>query len=99
MTRVRFVRTAERQALEIDTWWRTNRAAAPNLFTEELLAGIEQLRTIPACGALFAKKPGVRRLLLPRTRHWLFYRFHEARAEVLIHAVWHTSRGEDPKLR
>jgi plasmid stabilization system protein ParE len=95
--KVRFVRRAERQVDVIDEWWREHRPAAPSLFTTELEAAVALLRTTPHAGAPYAAVDGVFRLLLPKSRYWIYYRL--VGAELQISAVWHAQRGHGPSLR
>ena len=97
MTSVRFARRAERQILEIDTWWRESRPAAPTLFTIELEAAISLLSATPHAGAPYVAIGGVYRLLLPKTRYWIYYRL--VAGDVEVRAVWHAQRGHGPTLR
>jgi plasmid stabilization system protein ParE len=41
---------------------------------------------------------GVRRVLLPRVGHFLFYRVAPRKQAVEILAFWHASRGSRPRL-
>ena len=97
--RVDFAGTARRQLRSVQRWWRANRRAAPELFKQELRRAIEQLRERPsAAPAVEVGRPGVRRLLLPRTRYHLYFRVDEAEERVRVLAVWHTARGHLPPL-
>lgn len=40
--------------------------------------------------------PGVRRILLPATRHYLYYRVDSVEQNIEILAVWSTHRGDRP---
>lgn len=44
---------ADGQAKQIDVWWRANRLAAPNLFTNELEAALTALGEIPTLGVKY----------------------------------------------
>ena len=93
-----FERRAAREVEEIDEWWRINRTAAPNLFTLELEQSLRIVQAAPALGApaRSVRLPGVRRVLMRRTRYYIYYRLAGDRLDVL--AVWHTSRGAGPDL-
>jgi plasmid stabilization system protein ParE len=80
----------------VDAWWRQNRPAAPDLFLDELEQALGTLAQVPALGAHYDPKPGVRRLLLKRTHYHLY--FTEQADRVLVVAVWSTYRGRGPKL-
>ena len=71
---VRTTPEADAQILEVDTWWRTNRLASPNLFLDELTASFDVVSDTPAIGHLYRRSPapGTRRLLLRRTRYQLY---------------------------
>ncbi len=101
MTLVRIVDEAELQAREIDAWWTENRLAAPALFAKEFSNAVRLLGVAPGAGERFRRStiPGVRRLVLPRTRNLVFYLFDRANDVVWILAVWGGPRGSDPPLR
>ncbi|HSM91865.1 MAG TPA: type II toxin-antitoxin system RelE/ParE family toxin [Anaeromyxobacteraceae bacterium] len=80
----------------IDSWWRANRPSAPDLFLDELAQALVALEDTPGIGARYEPKPGVRRLLLRRTRYHLY--FMEQPDRVFVVAVWSTSRGGGPQL-
>jgi plasmid stabilization system protein ParE len=67
---------------------------------EELTAAAETLSVSPGTGAPYrhASLSGMRRVLLPRTRYHLYYTVDESEGVVRIHALWHTARGQGPKL-
>lgn len=98
--RVVVSQTAERHIWAIDDWWRKNRPSAPGLFEEELAAATANLAMAPFSGIRYpVEHPrGVRRHLLPRTQHHIYYTVDEASETVFIRAVWHTARGHGPRL-
>lgn len=87
------------QVRAIDGWWRANRLAAPNLFIEELANCFAALEQLPKIGQPYRSHTtirGLRRLLLRATRYHVYY---VAQAEaVAILAVWHSQRGQLPRL-
>jgi plasmid stabilization system protein ParE len=98
---IRPVRIAPRalaHARRIDRWWRANRLHAPTLFEDELTAAIDRVEMAAESGRSYSRGsvPGVRRILLPRTRYHLYYRVAEDAVEVL--AIWHAERGRGPSL-
>jgi plasmid stabilization system protein ParE len=88
------------QLRTIDEWWSRNRASAPELFREELAATFELLQNAPEAAPTypFSQIPGLRRLLMQRTRYHVYFTHHEDRAFIFVHAVWHASRGRGPRL-
>jgi plasmid stabilization system protein ParE len=86
---------------EIDSWWRSNRPSAPNLFLDEFEQATLLLAAVPDIGPLFARSSvrGVRRLFLRRTRYWIYYLHGAVHAVVYVLEVWSTSRGAEPALR
>ena len=46
----------------------------------------------------FSAISGLRRLLMSRTRYHIYFTFHEQRALIFVHALWHASRGHGPAL-
>lgn len=91
---------ARKQANAINLWWAENRPAARTLVAAEFQAAVERLATQPACGLTYqlSDKPGVRRLLLPRSRYHVYYEVDEANRVVTILAIWHAVRGQGPRL-
>jgi plasmid stabilization system protein ParE len=91
-------RRATREIEEIDGWWRQNRSSSPNLFLVELESMLAAAALMPALGAAVRGKraPGLRRVLLRRTKYHVYYRVSGEILEVL--AVWHTARGAGPGL-
>ena len=101
MTSVVIVDVAEAQLREIVEWWSANRPAAPDLVTDELERCVTLLEGTPDAGVCFRRTPvpGVRRLVMKKTRHFVYYVHDATRAVVYIIAVWGTPKGEDPVLR
>lgn len=100
MTDVRITDEAAAQASALDEWWTANRLAAPALFAREFVNAVTLLGAAPGVGAPFRRSsiPGVRRLVLPRTRNLVFYVFDRSRDIVFILAVWGGPKGTDPTL-
>ena len=96
---VRTTPEADDQIREVDSRWRTNRAAAPNLFADELAASFDIIANTPNIGRLYRHSPvpGTRRLLLKGTRYHVYYAPRVDDVRVL--AVWHAQRGLGPPLR
>jgi plasmid stabilization system protein ParE len=87
------------QAAGIDSWWRGNRPASPNLFREELAAALERLEAAPLASRRYEREDqasGLRRLLLPRSRYFVYFEVADDYVSVL--AIWHASRGKGPPL-
>ena len=81
-----------------DAWWRENRQAAPALLRNEVASALSSLAAMPNLGTIAPANVAAdtRRILLPRTRHHLYYR---ATADaIIVLAVWHSVRGEGPQL-
>lgn len=94
--RVVFSEQAVKHVEAIDTWWRLNRASAPDAFADELAASVRRLRRYPDVARQYTVRYGrvIKRILLPRSRHHIFYTIDERH----IYAVWHASRGAGPDL-
>lgn len=97
---VRSVPTADEQIDVADAWWRTHRPGAPDLFANELRAAKELLSSSPEAGQRRQHKhiPGLRRLLLPKSRYHVYYTHNPKREDVVILAVWSAVRGKRPRL-
>lgn len=94
--KVEFSAEARSQVERIDAWWRENRWAAPELLADELEEAVRVLGSMPGVGVPYAPKPGVRRVLLTRTRYHL-YIVQEA-SRVVVVTVWSAYRGRGPRL-
>ena len=94
--KVELSREASAQARQIDAWWRRNRRTAPELFVRELGRAVDALEAMPGLGVRYAPKPGVRRLLLERTRYHVYFAADAERVYVI--AVWSALRGRGPAL-
>jgi plasmid stabilization system protein ParE len=95
---VAFHPRAAEDAAAIDGWWKANRRAAPDLFLRELEQAVALIADSPTLGkaANDDDLPGVRRVLMRRTRYHVYYRVTGETLEVL--AIWHGARGEGPTL-
>jgi plasmid stabilization system protein ParE len=93
-----FQRRATREIEAIDRWWRENRSAAPDLFLHELEKMLAIVALVPTIGApaKSERMKSIRRVLLRRTQHHVYYRVRGNALEVL--AVWHTARRSGPPL-
>jgi plasmid stabilization system protein ParE len=90
---------AERQIEEARLWWEQNASADP--LVDELERALYLLREAPGAGAPFmrGRRPGTRRLLLRRTRYWVYYTVDPRRDIVYVLALWSNRReGEPPGL-
>jgi hypothetical protein len=97
------LRVAQRALVEGERatrWWRSNRPSAPSLFEDELDAALAFVRASPALGSLFGtrRERQVRRVLLPRTQYYLYYRFDRGDDHALILSIWSAVRGRGPRL-
>jgi plasmid stabilization system protein ParE len=91
---------AAAQIRAAEAWWRLNRPKAPKAIREDLERASSLIAVQPQAGARArnATLPGVRRLLLARTRYHLYYRQIEAPKRLEILAFWHTNRGSNPPI-
>ena len=92
--------SARRHAQQIDDWWRENRPRAPDLFARELEAAFFRVAARPMTVAVYREIKGraIRRLLMPRTAHHVFFEVNASEQKVHFLAVWHAARGRGPKL-
>ena len=95
---VSFSAVADKQIDEIDAWWRAHRSAAAGLFSQELEMAVQKLAETPFVGVRHIRRRGrtVRRILLARTRHHVFYIV--GKHGVFVLGVWSALRGSGPKL-
>jgi plasmid stabilization system protein ParE len=91
---------ARRQIERIQAWWVEHRRDVPHLFLEEIAAAEWYLRSAPEIGSIYSEhKTGtVRRLLLRKTRHHLYYRYRADRDELTVLCVWGGPKARGPKL-
>ncbi len=91
---------ADRQIRKEAEWWRTNRTKAPTAFAYELEAAFTLITGLPFAGEHLAhpRIPGLRRILLGESQHYLYYSVSPEEDAVEVLALWHTSRGKEPKL-
>jgi plasmid stabilization system protein ParE len=95
-----FTTRAERHLEEAVAWWREHRPAAPNAILDELERALSLLTLHPSIGAKARspRLPGVRRILLETVGYHLYYRVRSVLHRIDILALWHSRRGEGPKL-
>jgi plasmid stabilization system protein ParE len=91
---------AKAQIQSISDWWTDNRPGGATVFLQELNKTIELLGHVPRIGSRFrrVRRPGLRRVLLRRSQHFVYYLLDERRSVVYVLAVWSTARGSDPLL-
>jgi plasmid stabilization system protein ParE len=88
---------AAAQARDIDAWWRENRPAAPELFTDELEWALRALGDTPSLGVTYkAGAMAVRRLLLRRTHYHVY--FEQESERIYVVAIWSAYRGRGPRV-
>jgi hypothetical protein len=96
--RVELSAEAERQVLDIDDGWRSHRQASPDLFAAELEATFERI-TLNPTGVVYEQQgldETVYRVVMPRTRHHVYYVLREVTVFVL--SVWGAVKEHGPKL-
>ncbi len=89
---------AEAQILLVDSWWRENRLASPDLFAQELANACATIAAAPEVGHRYPHPnvAGVRRLVMRATRHHLYYVMGDE--AVVVVAVWGAIKGSGPDL-
>jgi hypothetical protein len=96
--KIRYTKQGRHRVDFVDTWWRTNRPAAPTLFKEELKHMLQLLKTSPEIGERYKIAGGrqVYKVLLPQTQQYLYYVVDEPAGEIWIYSVWGTARRRGP---
>lgn len=96
--RVKVSARAASQIRRAAEWWAENRPAAPGAVREDIGEALALLAQQPGIGSICegARNKGVRRLLVGRVRYFVYYCATPDALEVL--AVWHVSRGRQPRL-
>ena len=98
--RVQPTSAAAQQIRDEAYWWRRNRTKAPNLFREELRRAFALVAEYPEAGMITddVDLAGVRRLVLVRTQHYVYYRVHSVAKRIEVLAVWSTRFGAPPSI-
>ena len=70
------------------------------MLADELEAAYTLITDMPFAGEaiVHSRIIGLRRILLARTQHYLYYVVSEDVAMVEVLSLWHTSRGKPPRL-
>jgi plasmid stabilization system protein ParE len=98
--RVVLVAEAEEQFRRAVEWWQANRGDAPTILVDEFEQAAVLLEEMPGIGPRFsrASSPGIRRILLRRSNHWIYYTTDPKHPVVYVLAVWSAFRRADPRL-
>ena len=96
--RYRIKARAKREIERAAQWWAQNRLAAPSAVRKDVEEALDILVEQPGLGTKVdtGLSIQVRRLLLDRTKYYMYYRVRGVELEVL--AVWHSSREHSPSL-
>lgn len=88
------------QAEAAARWWVANREKAPRLFADELASAFVALATAPDLGVPFTavRRANVRRYLLWRTDHHVYYVHVEETRTVRVLAIVGARRRRPPRL-
>lgn len=89
---------AVRELEHLAQWWAENRTAAPGAVRLDLEGVLFVITRHPGLGQKVetGRPVQVRRYLMSRTQHWLYFRVNDNVLEVL--SVWSTSRESGPKV-
>jgi plasmid stabilization system protein ParE len=84
----------------IDDWWGEHQPERAQLFLDEVDRALELLRVLPGVGPpyLEAGAPNIRRLLLPKTQHHIYYEYVPDDSILTVLTVWNCRRGQEPDL-
>jgi plasmid stabilization system protein ParE len=93
------IKVSARALAEIEragSWWAENRQSAPGAIRQDVAEILSLLAEQPGIGAPARRSRirGMRRVILPRIRYYLYYRVAGDALEVM--AFWHVSRGRQP---
>jgi plasmid stabilization system protein ParE len=88
---------ARRQAAAAQRWWVDNRTSAPTMLRDEIARVIRLLEQNPELGVAVQGRE-LRRLLLPDTDQFLYYRVRPRVRRVEIIALWGAAREFGPPL-
>jgi plasmid stabilization system protein ParE len=93
-----FALKASAQVDRLARWWRKNRPRNPSLLEAEMAAVLSMLAELPEAGQAWALARGIRRVLMPRTQHYVYYRIVPKAMIVRVVAVRHAAREKGPPL-
>ncbi len=98
--KLRVGKRAQQQVKKIEAWWVEHRPAAPSLFLDELEGTFRYITEARDAGIRWPtpRRPTLRRILLPRTQHHVYFLIDEPTATVHVLAVWGAPRRMTPKL-
>ena len=94
---VRWMPRARRQAAAAQRWWVTNRESASTMLRDELARVIDLLEDNPELG-IRIKGRQIRRILLPDTEQFVYYRVRPRSQRVEVIALWGAARALGPPL-
>ena len=92
--------TVELDIIEAQLWWLEKRDKAPEAFEEDLTAALEYIASWTNAGELVAKHAtfGVRRIVVGRSGHKLYYRINDDETAVVVLSLWGGQRRGDPEI-
>lgn len=93
------IKTRARREIErLAEWWSVHRVAAPGAVRLDVEAVLFVVTQHPSLGHKVdtGRAVQVRRYLMTRTQHWLYFRVKNNVIEVL--SVWSTRRGREPQV-
>ncbi len=98
--KLRIGKRAAAQAKKIEQWWVEHRPSAPSLFTDELEWTFRYICRIPDAGVRWStpRRPTLRRILMPRTKHHVYFVIDEVTNTIQVLSVWGAPRRREPKL-
>ena len=86
--RIEIGKRARRQVERESEWWAKNRPSAPTLFEDELAATLRQLLLRPSSGVGYptARRPRLRRILLPKAEYHAYFTVERGGTVIAIHS-------------
>lgn len=100
MTAVVVTAEAEEHLRVIAAWWLENRPASPALVAAEFARCVSLLEVAPDAGPQFRRThvAGVRRVVMSKTKHLVYY-IHDRKNEIVyVIAVWGAPKEGAPVL-
>ncbi len=94
--RIELLPRAKRHLASIKRWFGAR--GRLHVLKDDFSAVLSLLTDHPEAGAAFEPNPRFRRVLMPRTQYYVYYRFDREMREVVLVAVWRTARGRPPRL-
>ena len=94
--RIELLPRAKRHLTGIKRWFGDQ--GRLHVLKADFAAVLSLLTDHPEAGAAFEPDPRFRRVLMPHTQYYVYYKFDRETRVIVLVAVWGTARGRPPRL-